>query len=208
MPILDYCQVELGVNGQIHGERAQTYIAPVEFTDSIKDNLLYTTGAKVDGGANQVYAAMIALGASASATISLSNFTDILNEAGQAFNLVKAIVVTVLSPRDDVNFGTIASGVSFGPAAAQPWQGFFGSTTDTVTVLGGSATVEGGEFCWATTNAAGYPVVAGSSDQLAVTNLDGVNAAHVVVVVVGAFQVYTYGGGYFGSPYFPPAYFG
>lgn len=144
----------VGIGGQI--DRNFSYGAPLEYKDGVGANQ-----------ASKIYAMRQTINASTNLDLDLSG--TLVNELGDAvvFTAVKAILVRPIS---GPNPAVVAAA-----GAANPFVGPFG---------GPVSVPQGGEMCIGRTDAGGWPVGAGASDILRISNAAG-GAIDVDVVVVG-----------------------
>lgn len=187
---LDLLKVTLNVNLQIKAQRNQSGLAPITNSTPLKKSLEWLTGAAVVGGENQLVSQVRTLAASSSEDLDLSGgLANIVGEASTAFTRIKFVMIELLSPKDDATLGTLCSSITFGPKTGGMSPPacllFFGTNADTITIPGGTLTVEGGVFLWATRNAAGLPVVNTTADKVTVTNNDGAVAAAYRITLGG-----------------------
>jgi hypothetical protein len=183
---LDVLTHNLTLTVKANARRNQSGIAPAVNSTTINKPLAWTKGAAVAGGEDQLCSIILNLTASGTADVDLTSIKNVVGETVTLARL-KSILIELLSPKDDSSLGTLCSGITFGPETSMNngFVGFFGANGNTIALPGGSATVEGGVFLWATRNAAGY-VVDSTHKKLLFTNVDGAVAANVRITIGGA----------------------
>jgi len=129
------------------------------------------------GGGDQAMAQVLAIAPSGSATIDLTTFSNVANQAASVFARVKYLMIRLLSTGDDSQ-GTACVGIQVSPGATNGWTGVFLNATSTL-VLG-----NGDVFKWETQKAAGVTVDA-THKTITITNVDASLAAKVQVIAVG-----------------------
>jgi hypothetical protein len=121
--------------------------------------------------ADQFWSDSGTLASTASATLDIAGgITNSLNETA-TFAIVKWLKVRVTSTNT-------ADILSIGGAASNAWESWVGAAGDIVKVG------PGGSFSLENPSAAGYPVAAGSGDQLKLTN-GGTNTLSYEIMIVG-----------------------
>lgn len=115
------------------------------------------------------------LAGGASQTLTLSSLLDLFNNS-IAFSLVNIIYLQVIE-----NTATPNAGIKLGGATTHPFGAgtLFDAGTDTLTVR------NGGHIYIVASDATGYPVVSGTSDQLLLTNTDSVNSVSYNLTIIG-----------------------
>lgn len=134
------------------------------------------------GGGDSLYATLLSIGASGSATIDLQAFSDVLGQSAQSLARIKFFYAHLLSDTLDAepfkSLGTACSGVTIGNSGVNGHQLWLGADAETFTLAGGDAAFFGSP------QAAGKTVDASNKDVL-VTNDDGAVTAKVLVVFGG-----------------------
>jgi hypothetical protein len=118
------------------------------------------------------------VGIGSTLNLDLTTLTDILQVTNINLTIIKAILIELLSPTQDGS-GTLASSISIGAAAANPWStGPFGAT-DTQKIF------NGGLYYATNFSAAGFPVDA-THKVLKIVNNDAGLAASVRITILGS----------------------
>ena len=176
--ITGYLQVASNWNVQKNGPSSGLGFPPTVNSNSLNLKQQYTTGGAVANGINEESATIITIAPGGSATVNLQNLIDVLGVPNVVLVRLKKIVFCLLSPTQDTINGTVCSGVTIGAAPTNPSPLNLGSPSQTVKLFNGDV------YGYATGNAAGIPVGAGSSNVL-LTNNDSGNAASVLVNFAG-----------------------
>lgn len=144
---------------------------------SLSKQVSWTTTGAGANAIDQVYAALLSIAASGTASVTLaSGLTDVLNNA-VAFVRCKGYAVFNLANNDPSGLGALATSVTFNGLNGTAVQGGFTAGTSPIQrVFNGGFT------------SVGNPNATGSTQNLAitVTNEDSVNAAAVLVVFFGS----------------------
>lgn len=137
--------------------------------------------AGVSGG-DEVYSAVTSLAGSASASIDLTAFTDLLNQTSAAFARVKLLCVRVLSVLDDSVIGTAASAITIDGTVASGLLSVAG--TGWLTNITSKFDVpNGGILFFGTPAAAG--IACATAKIIKVTNVDSVVTAKCQITAAG-----------------------
>lgn len=136
-------------------------------------------GNTTEGGGDQMYAAIIAIAASGTATTNLRSFTNPLGTASSVLARVKLLSVRLLNEDQDADNGTTCTGIEFTPAASNGWTGLIKAAGDAV-ILG-----NGDHLVFATGRDTGV-VTSASLRDITWTNNDSSNAAAIEVIIAGA----------------------
>jgi hypothetical protein len=131
------------------------------------------------GGADELYAELLTIAPSGTATINLANFTDVINQTAVAFARVKKWRFQLLSVADDAVNGTACSSVSVGGAGSDPFLFNLLGTTPKVQIF------NGGIWEYADESATGFVVTSGTNNNILITNNDASHAAAFVGIIVG-----------------------
>ena len=147
-----------------------------------RNSYMFGTGSQL---ANQASDLIVTGGTSATVNLDLSAaFSNILGNAAATWARIKGVLFKLLSPADDSTNGTLCSGLLIGNGST-PWQGFFGATTGTILLNGGTATVPGDWVAGSTDGATGW-VVTGSAKILKMVNQDASNTFALRLTLIGA----------------------
>jgi hypothetical protein len=146
---------------------------PVKVEDGFNTAVLFSSIGSGAAAFNEIYCDIRTLAISTSETLDL--YGSLLNPLGETINFarIKCIVVELLTT-------TAAASITVGNAASNPWLGPLGGTTPTMQVRNGGA--------WASTcsDATGWPVANGSTDNLKILNDSASAVATYRLTLIGA----------------------
>lgn len=142
-----------------------------------------TVANAVAGGGDELYSAVTSLAPSASLSLDLTSFADILSQSGISLARVKAILIRVLSTTDDSVIGTAATPCMIDCTVAnallsQSGSGWFKAATSTFDIP------NGGFIMFGTPAAAGV-LIDGTHKVVKVTCNDGSLTAKLQVTAIG-----------------------
>lgn len=155
------------------------YTNPLTNTQSLKSTATLGTSVAttVLNGADEVYSALIPVGNSATATLDLQNFTDVLGSAGISLVRVKSFQVSLLSSGQNA-LGSACSQIQIGGSGlVQPWAGMW--TSGSILQL-----YNGGTYLTFANTSGGVAVTSGSR-KVIFCNQDSTNSGMVQVSVIG-----------------------
>ncbi len=165
-----FAQVAMNWNLQENLPASGLNLPAVQNSSAFNFKIPYSTGGNVANGANEFIGMFQAIAASGSATIDLTNLTDILQYTAVNLARFKGILFCLLSPTQDTTNGTLASSVTIGNAASNANLMFMNSTTPTFKL-------NNGDFIEYATGIAAGIVVDSTHKSLKILNNDAVLAA-------------------------------
>ncbi len=151
---------------------ALTGLNPTTSAQTFQQTINWAFGVAA-GQVNEAYVAVRTLAAGASETLDLVGVLSGLFGQTISFARIKGILIALLTAPE------IASSITVGDAASDPWLGPLGGTTPMTTVTSGD--------CWQQTrsDATGWAVGGGAGENLKVANDDGTNSATYLVALLG-----------------------
>jgi hypothetical protein len=153
-------------------------------SNSLAKRIAWQTGAGLNQ-CDELYAAVRTLLAGSNETLDLAagGLVNPVGDASITFARIKGMRIYLLgtadTASDGVTVGTACSGITLG-GSGSTFLGPLGGTTPSFTLQNGMV------FGWGTPTSAGFPVGAGSTDTLKVTNNDGAVAAVYEIVLFGS----------------------
>lgn len=175
--------VNISINAQ--NNLTPTNLGPVQNSSNLsKVNSLGTAAADAAvGGADEVFSYIISIAGSGTATLDLTNQTDVLNVASVSLARVKDVQFQLLSTTDDTVNGTTCTSVTMGNNGSNDWvsqshNGWFLTNTSNFDLPNGSL------MRFSTPSATGN-VVDSTHKIIKFTNNDSTNTAKIQPTICG-----------------------
>jgi hypothetical protein len=167
-------QVSISLSSKVSIGKSRTPLNATTDDQSYNTTLSMGSIGAGSGAFDQVYTDVRTLAGGASETLDL--YGSLVNAFNETINFarIKSISVELLTT-------TLATSITVGNAASDPWTGPLGGTTPTVTIR------NGGFFAVGCTDATGIGTVTNASaDKLKILNNDGAVTATYRITIIGA----------------------
>ena len=170
----------LVVNWTAQANAANDTLSPTTNFTTLSKTISFNTATanNTSGGADELYSAVVPVGASGNASVDLLNFQDVVGQNSVALARVKYMSIQLLSTTDDTEVGSNAASISYDATTAGAFAGFFANATSKPIITNGG-------FFAAGVVSTGGSVVNTGAHIVKIINNDAVLTASALITIFG-----------------------